>query len=36
MGDQGIGKLREVAVIRPTEVKVLPLYDQESGQQRRS
>lgn len=28
-GAQGIGKLREVAVVRPTEVEVLPLYDQD-------
>jgi N-dimethylarginine dimethylaminohydrolase len=28
-GAQGIGKLREVAVVRPTEVEVLPLYDKD-------
>ena len=28
-GAQGIGKLREVAMVRPTEVEVLPLYDQD-------
>jgi N-dimethylarginine dimethylaminohydrolase len=28
-GAQGIGKLREVAVVRPTEVEVLALYDQD-------
>jgi len=28
-GAQGIGKLREVVVVRPTEVEVDPLYDQD-------
>ncbi|MFP3928335.1 MAG: hypothetical protein ACLFUP_05465, partial [Desulfobacteraceae bacterium] len=28
-GAQGIGRLREVAVVRPTEVEVLPLYEED-------
>lgn len=28
-GAQGIGKLREVALVRPTEIEVLPLYDKD-------